>query len=76
MHTITLELQEGILDKFKNFLSTLPNSSVKVIDDIDDNLLSQRKQEINQIIQKIDNNEEELLDFDASVDELINNKKS
>lgn len=59
----------------KTSLSTLPNSSVKVIDDIDDNLLSQRKQEINQIIQKIDNNEEELLDFDASVDELINNKK-
>jgi len=76
MHTITLEVQESILDKFKSFLSTLPNSSVKVIDDIDDKLLSQRKQEIEQIIQKVDNNEEELLDFDSSIDDLIKNTKS
>lgn len=76
MHTLTLEVQEGILDKFRSFLATLPNDSVHVVEDIDDKLLAERRREVADIIERVDSGSEKLHDFDSVIREIKNTNKA
>jgi len=74
MHTLTLEVQENILEKFRAFLATLPNNSVNVVDDMDDKLLAERREEVADIIERVDNGSETLHDLDSVIREIKANK--
>ena len=70
MHTLTLDVQENILEKFHAFLATLPNDSVHVVEDIDDKLLAERSREVSDIIERVDRGNEKLHDFDSVMREI------
>ena len=70
MHTVTLEMHDTVLEKFRSFLATLPSDAVTVVEDLDERTLQERKREVSEVIKRVDAGTEQLHDFDSVIGEI------